>query len=107
MKVVLEGERLTALRAYKQGQLIVSWGKLDNPDHLRKVANRYGWSMPTSGLMSWLIDMLRHQTWRWPTARLKEAFLAKMFENDKNFDLALSRTIGCGIDVYVPDSERA
>jgi hypothetical protein len=102
MKVLLEGERLTALRAYQQGHLIISWGNLDNPEHLRNVANRFGWPMPTCGLMGWLIDMLHHQTWRWPTARLREAFLAKMFENDKNFDLAV---MGSGIDVYVPDSE--
>lgn len=104
MKVLLEGERLTALRAYQQGHLTVSWGSLADPDHLRNVAKRFGWHMPTSGLMSWLMDMLDHQSWRWPSARLKEAFLAKMFENDENFDRAVTLS---GIDVYGPASERA
>jgi len=103
MNVLTIGKRQTAIRVHQQGRLIVSWGHLDNPEHLRNIANEYGWPMPASGLTGWLIDMARHQTWRWPSARLKEAFLAKMFENDENFDFAVMNS---GIDIYAPDSER-
>ncbi len=98
MKVLLQGERLTAIRAHQQGRLIISWGSLDDADEMRNFANSYGWPMPASGLMYWLIDMARHQTWRWPSARLKEAFLAKMFERDEYFDHFVRR-----VDLYIPD----
>jgi len=100
MKVLLEGERLAALRAYQQGRLIISWGSLDDTEYLRGVAKKYGWPTPTPGLKGLLIDMCRHQTWRWPSSRFKEAFLAKMFESDENFDRAVRRS---GIDIYLPD----
>ncbi len=100
MRVLLPGERLTAIRAHQHGRLIISWGNLDNPVHLRNVANRFGWPMPTSRLRDWLIDMCRHQTWRWPTSRLKEAFLAKMLESDETFEIGV---MSSGIDVYDPD----
>jgi len=89
MKVLLEGNRQIAIRVHQQGRLIISWGNLDDPEHLRNVANRFGWPMPTSGLTGWLTDMARHQTWRWPSVRFKDAFLAKMFESDENFDSAV------------------
>jgi hypothetical protein len=66
MRVLYPNERLTAIRARQQGRLIISWRNLDNAEHLRAVANRFGWPMPTSGLTGWLIDMARHQTGRWP-----------------------------------------
>src|SRR5829696_9836284 len=102
MKVILEGKRQTAIRVHQEGHLIISWGNLDNSEHLRNVAKRYGWTMPTPGFTGWLTDMFWHQTWRSPNARLKDAFLAKMFESDENFDFAVRNS---GIDIYVPDSE--
>jgi len=99
MRVLYPNGRLTAIRAHQQGRLIISWGYLDDAEHLRSVASSYGWPMPKSGLTRWLIDMACHRTWRWPSARLKEAFLAKMFEKDENFTLGARL-----IDLYVPDS---
>ena len=103
MRLLLEGKRQTAIRAHQQGNLIISWGNLEQPEHLENVARRNGWHMPTSSLTGWLIDIARHRRWRSPDARLKDAFLAKMFENDKNFDSAVRND---GIDIYLANSER-
>ena len=103
MKVLTRGKRQKAIQAHQQGFLTISWGSLEDPERLLRVAGREGWPMPASGLTSWLMDIGRHMTWRSPDARFKEAFLAKMFENDENFNLAVAII---GIDVYVPDSWR-
>jgi hypothetical protein len=80
MKLLLEGQRHTAIRAHQQGHLIISWGPKSILQQ-KNFAKRQGWPTPSFGF--------------------KKAFIAKMLESDENFDLVVRMS---GIDVYVPDT---
>lgn len=91
LRVAGAGDRRDAIRAQVRGVLFTNW----DPLHGSSTVNYAGQPLIDGPPVDWA----EGHDWPTPRTSFEQAFLVKMLESDKNFDLAVAES---GVELYLP-----